>query len=615
MEINNFQSGIEDRVLRGSEAVRRAYLNIHSIFEDNYGYNGINAVLEFFREKELVDESLPLSKQLEEIENKSHIKTRYVELDNDWYNTMVVPMLLKTKDGRYIAVIPKINGACSYIENGKSITVTKEKAKMFEDNALCFYKSIGNGVISFRSFIAFIMKSITARDALTVFIASVLAVAAGLMLPSVNGFIFARVVPSGDSSAILPAASLLFSAVSVAAVMKLLQSLIIGNTIERADIYVQSGIFSRLMLLKPGFFKKLKSGELSRMIIEFSDITKIVSVQSVSAAISMLLSLVYLFQIHSYAPQLTVFVVLLSLILVIIVSIEGRISSNWMREYSGSMSKMAGFCYEMFSGIEHIKLSGAEARVMKRWNERYSDTAQYEDQPVMLQYMPVIYKVVTVISSIVIFLLGSSLSASDYIAFSVSYGAYITAFLGAGTIVEAMSQFRSSYELIRPMLEAECEDHGASKRRLETLEGNIHISDLKFRYNDKMPYVLKGISLDINKGESVGIVGASGCGKSTLISLLLGFESPDEGIITIDGFDIAELDLKSYRSKLGAVLQNDGLINGTIYENIVIGKLNATGADVERVVEKAGLKDDIDAMPMGLSTPVSAENGTLSGGQ
>ena len=615
MEINNLQSDIEEIDLRDSKAIRRAYINLNSVLDDRRGNNGINAVLAFFHEKTQVDENLTLSKQLEEIENKANIKMRYVELDDDWYKTMVVPMLVKTKDGRHIAVIPKINGACSYIENGKSITVTKEKAKMFERSALCFYKSMGKDAVSFWGFIGFIMRSINVHDALTVIIASVLAIAAGLMLPWVNSFIFSRVIPAGDLSAILPAASLLFSAISISVVMKLLQSLIIGNTIERADIYVQSGIFSRLMLLKSEFFKNMKAGELSRMIIEFSDITRIISVQSVSAFIRILLSFVYLFQIHRYAPNLTGFVVILSLILVLIMSIEGKISANWIREYSKSMSKMSGFCYEMFSGIEHIKLNGAEARMMKRWSERYSDTAKHEDKPVILEYLPVIYKAVTVISSLVIFLLGSRLSAPDYIAFSVSYGAYITAFFGAGIIVEAISQFRSSYEIIRPMLEAECEDYGSSKHQLETLDGVIRISNLKFRYNDKMPYVLKGLSLDINKGESVGIIGASGSGKSTLIRLILGFESVDEGMITIDGFDIRELDLKSYRSKLGTILQEDGLLNGNIYDNIVIGKPNATHREIEQAVEKAGIKDDIEDMPMGLSTPVSTENGTLSVGQ
>ena len=480
---------------------------------------------------------------------------------------------------------------------------------------MCFYKSTSSKSIGFKEFAAFIIKSITIRGAVTAVIACAFAVTAGLMLPWANSFIFARVVPAGDLSAIPPTAALLFSVISVAAVMRLLQSLIISNTMQRADTHVQSGIFSRLLSLNPGFFKKVKAGEISRMILEFSDLSKIISVKSVSAAINMLLSIVYLIQIHRYAPRLTVFVALMSLILVALMAVEGKISANWMRKYSQSMSKMSGFCYEMFSGIEHIKLSGAEARVMKRWSERYADTAEHEVKPAVLMYLPVIYKILTILGTFVIFLLGSNLAASNYIAFSASYGAYMAAFLGAGIIVQTVSQFRSSYELIKPVLTAECEEYGGTKRKLEELRGDIQILDLNFRYGTDTPYVIKNLSLNIKAGESVGIIGASGSGKSTLVRLLLGFEYFDEGSIAIDGIDIRELDLKSYRQKIGVVLQNDGLLNGNIYDNIAISKPTATRGEVEWAVEKAGLKDDIDALPMGLSTPVGAENAAFSGGQ
>ena len=615
MEENNYQNEIEDIRQRDRKSVLRAYENIHSVFEDKRSYNGINAVLDFFHEKNFVDENLPLSKQLEEIEANAQIKARPVELEPDWYKTAVVPMLVKTSDGRHMAVIPKINGACSYIENGKRHTVTKDNMKQFTDSALSFYKGTAGKSIGFRDFVAFMLKSITLSDAVTVFVSSILAVAAGLMLPWANSFVFSRVVPAGDLSAILPTAALLFSAVSISAVMRLLQSLIISNTMQRADTYVQSGIFSRLMSLKPGFFQKVKAGELSRTILEFSDLSKIISVRSISAFINMLLSVIYLFQIYRYAPHLIGFVVLVSVLIIALMALEGKVNEKWIRQYSQSMSKMAGFCYEMFSGIEHIKLNGAEARVMKRWSERYADTAEREEKPAVLEYLPVIYKIFTVLSTFVIFMLGSSLAVSDYIAFSVSYGAYIAALLGAGTVVQNISQFRSSYELIKPMLTAECEEYGETKRRIENLRGDINISDLNFRYNENAPYVLKRLSLNIKAGESVGIIGMSGCGKSTLVKLLLGFESFDEGSISIDGVDIRELDLKSYRKKVGVVLQNDGLLNGNVYDNIAIGKPNATREEVYQVLEKAGMKDDIDALPMGLYTPVSAENAAFSGGQ
>lgn len=597
------------------EARRKAYENINSALNGKASSEGINAVLKFMNEKKQVNTELPLKEQLKYIEEKLCIKTRYVELDKDWYTTSAVPMIAKTTDERWLAVIPDTQGGCTYVDGGRRIRVTPKKAAQFSGSAMCFYRDFKSGAINEKNLISFMIKSTSAKDRAAVLIASVLTMLAGMLLPWANSFIFSRVVPTGELSGTIPTAALIFSAVSVAAVLGLLQSLILTNSMLRTSAYVGSGIFSRLLALKPEFFKNTKSGELSRMIMEFSDISKIVSVRSISSCISTILSLMYLIQVYIYAPKLFGWVILLTLILAAMMIAEGVLNSKWQSEYSKSLSKMSGFCYELFSGIEQIKLNGAEARMMRRWSERYLDASRSEDKPVFLKYSGVFYKLITVFSTAVIFIFGAQLDASDYIAFSAAYGAYIAAISSAAVIIETVSSFRSSYALIKPVLDAECEKYGAEKEKPEKLKGEISASGIYFRYNNDAPYVLNGLSLHIREGESIGIIGTSGCGKSTLIRLLLGFENVGEGSIYIDGFDIRELDLKSYRQKIGAVLQNTGLISGDIYSNITITKPDATMEEVNTAIEMAGLGNDIAALPMGVHTPVSQENCTLSGGQ
>lgn len=141
------------------------------------------------------------------------------------------------------------------------------------------------------------------------------------------------------------------------------------------------------------------------------------------------------------------------------------------------------------------------------------------------------------------------------------------------------------------------------------------MSDLHFRYDKNSPYVINGLSAHIHEGESVGIVGMSGCGKSTLIRLLLGFEKAEQGSIYIDGIDILELDLKSFRRKIGVCLNSTGLISGDIYSNITLTKPDAAIEEVNAAVEAAGLAETIAELPMGIHTPINQENCTLSGGQ
>ena len=122
------------------------------------------------------------------------------------------------------------------------------------------------------------------------------------------------------------------------------------------------------------------------------------------------------------------------------------------------------------------------------------------------------------------------------------------------------------------------------------------------------------MSLTIDPGQFVAIVGGSGSGKLTLLRLILGFEKPLSGGVTFDGLDLAELDVRAVRSQCGVVLQGGGLTPGSIRSNI-LGTSGLTLKDAWEAAEMAGLKDDISDMPMGMATVISEGASALSGGQ
>ena len=136
-----------------------------------------------------------------------------------------------------------------------------------------------------------------------------------------------------------------------------------------------------------------------------------------------------------------------------------------------------------------------------------------------------------------------------------------------------------------------------------------------FAYKNQSEYAVKDVSLHIQPGEYIGIVGHSGCGKSTLLRLLLGFEAPKSGVICYDGVLMRQLNLPELRRKIGTVLQDGCLFSGTIYKSISICAPDATAERVWEAVDTACLTEDIKAMPMGLQTVVSEEAQTVSGGQ
>ncbi len=167
---------------------------------------------------------------------------------------------------------------------------------------------------------------------------------------------------------------------------------------------------------------------------------------------------------------------------------------------------------------------------------------------------------------------------------------------------------------MRPILEALPESTGEADLPGE-LTGDIEISNVTFGYDPDEEPVLRDVSLHITAGEYVGIVGTSGSGKSTLLKLMLGFEKPRMGRIYYDSQDINGLDKRELRKKFGVVLQDGGLVPGSIYENITITAPEVSMKRVEETIREVGLTEDISSMPMGLNTIVSDEAGTISGGQ
>jgi ABC-type bacteriocin/lantibiotic exporter with double-glycine peptidase domain len=143
----------------------------------------------------------------------------------------------------------------------------------------------------------------------------------------------------------------------------------------------------------------------------------------------------------------------------------------------------------------------------------------------------------------------------------------------------------------------------------------IEVSNVTFSYTKDGPPVLRNLSLKVEPGEYVAIVGRSGSGKSTLMRLLLGFETPNSGAIYYDGHDLKTLDVRSVRQCIGVDLQDAKLFLGSIYANIIITAPWATLEDAWEAARLAGVHEDIRAMPMGMHTLISEGGGGISGGQ
>lgn len=212
------------------------------------------------------------------------------------------------------------------------------------------------------------------------------------------------------------------------------------------------------------------------------------------------------------------------------------------------------------------------------------------------------------------FAVKSGVDMAEYSAFTAAYGMVFGAFSSIASIAMSASSIKSTFEMAKPIMECEPEIQ-ENKEIITKVNGGIELSHVSFRYSENMPMVIDDMSLKIEPGQYIAIVGKTGCGKSTLIRLLLGFEKAQKGTIYYDGKDINSIDLKSLRKAIGTVMQDGRLFQGDIYSNIVIAAPHLSMNDAWQAAEIAGIADDIREMPMGMRTLLTEGSGGISGGQ
>lgn len=185
------------------------------------------------------------------------------------------------------------------------------------------------------------------------------------------------------------------------------------------------------------------------------------------------------------------------------------------------------------------------------------------------------------------------------------------------TIIGLMPIITKGFESISSIgeiLGADDIEDNQGKLQMSNLKGEYEFKDVNFSYEDDQP-LLRGLNLKVKAGETIAIVGESGSGKSTLLNLVLGFILPDSGKVMIDGKDITEINLHSYRKNLAVVPQNSVMFTGTIRENITYGMSKVSDAQLKAVLNAAQLTDFIASLPKGIDTPLEEHGANLSGGQ
>ncbi|MBE6108950.1 MAG: NHLP bacteriocin export ABC transporter permease/ATPase subunit [Erysipelotrichaceae bacterium] len=581
----------------------------------------IDEILKYYHEKNVKpDERIKdPDDQLDQCLKKSGLMRREILLEDGWYRDSYGPVLAYTKqDGIPAALLPNLFGGYTWTdEHGTKRKVSKNWKEIFSEEAYCFYRPLPMRAIGIPDLLIYLKRCISLQDILLMVFTALICTMAGLLIPEITRILTGPVLASGKVNVLAGAAVFLICAAVSTQLLGIAQRLA-SNRIEiKTSNGVQAAMMMRILSLPASFFRQYSPGEMKSRAMSVSSLCSLLMGMVMSTTLSSLTSLLYVAQIFRFAAALVIPSVLIVLVNVCISAVSTYVQAGLDKKRMELSSKESGMSYAMITGIQKIRMAGAEKRMFARWLNLFSQGAQLSyNPPAFIKLNPVIFMAISLCSNIILYFLAvqNHLSPSTYFAFMAAYGALSGAFSALSSIALSAAQIRPILEMAEPFLKAEPEV-SPEREYVSDISGRIDLEHVSFRYDHDSKMILNDISLHVKPGDYIAIVGRTGCGKSTLVRLLLGFEKPESGAVFYDGRDLSALDLSSLRRRIGTVMQNGELFSGDIFSNIAIASSHLSLEEAWQAAETAGIADDIRKMPMGMSTYVSEGTGGFSGGQ
>jgi len=388
-------------------------------------------------------------------------------------------------------------------------------------------------------------------------------------------------------------------------------------------VHLTTAFVEHLVDLPYAFFLGRSAGDLMMRLQSNTVVREFLTTGTISALIDGGLASLYLVLLFMLSPPLAALVLGLSLLQVMVLVLSWRRSQHLMSESLQIEAKSQSYTFELLAGIETLKAAGAERRAADHWERLFIDQVNVALRRGRLNaWVDAVMFTLQLGSPLAILVYGGVQVLDGNLSLGTMLAA---AALAAGfleplaTLIETglkLQLLRSYMERINDVLDAPREQEGQTVATAPRLTGRVRADGVSFAYGGPLADpVVEDVSLEVQPGQLVGIVGRSGSGKSTLAGLLLGLYPPTSGRILFDGRDLAELDLKSLRVQIGIVTQRPYLFGGTIRQNIALSNPEMPLEMVVDAAKLACIHDEIVAMPMGYETLLVDGGASLSGGQ
>jgi len=394
----------------------------------------------------------------------------------------------------------------------------------------------------------------------------------------------------------------------------------------RLGVELRTRLYERLSVQGPAFYQRQRTGDLMALATNDIDAIEQASGEALLAGFDGTLTLLMVLGIMFLGVDWRLTLIAL-LPFPLMALAFWHISRHIHTASSDSLKRFSALndhVQESLSGVRTLRALGLEGRSSKQFSElaaRAAD-ASLAAQKWEAAYEPAVGLTLTAATGLTLGLGGylvwtSQLTIGSLTSFSMYLGQLIWPMFAAGWVLSLIERGRAALARLQPLLDAPLtvDDRGAVER-LE--RGPLVLKDVSFTYGGQegqIPPALDQVSLRLEPGQTLGLVGATGAGKSTLLRVLLRQATPQRGAVTWGGHALADYTLATLRSGISWVPQESFLFSASIAENIALGKPGASREEIEHAARMAAIHDDILRFPDGYDTPVGEKGITLSGGQ
>ncbi|MDB2576340.1 ABC transporter ATP-binding protein/permease [Planctomycetota bacterium] len=447
--------------------------------------------------------------------------------------------------------------------------------------------------------------------------------ASGMVLPASTRYLIDDVLAGGAEGLLMPILLGLVAATTVQAISSFTLTKLLSVEAQLLIAELRAEVHEHVLGLPVRRFEDTRSGELvSRVMNDVEGVRNLVGtglVQLVGGILTALIAMVFLLKIN---VAMTALAIVPMALFAVVSSLAFKRLRPAFRERGRLQAEVTGRLTESLGGIRIIK--GFHALARENDIFRAGVMRIFENVKSTLTTTAAVTSLGTFfvgVASVVILgyggreILAEQMTVGELFSFTLFLALLIGPIIQMANIGTQMTEAFAGLDRTAELLQQPGEDDDPLRVEvMPRINGHLRFEDVSFAYEEGEP-VLKGIDFEAQPGQVVALVGSSGSGKSTLASIAVSFLSPDTGRVLVDGVDLRTVELASYRSQLGLVLQDEFLFDGMIRENLLFARPEASEEEIVEAARRAHVTEFADRMPEGLDTVIGERGVKLSGGQ